>query len=322
MKPKVLIGGITLLAVLITGYFYLDNMLFDGVKPRPVRENGIRATFFAKEGISKQPTVVLMGGGDYWGQEFAKAGYASLGLPYYRQEGLPPLLEEIPLEYVADAIAWLREQPEVDSDKIIVMGASRNAELALVAASYLPELIHGVIAYAPSSVSWSNTIHAFNSDEIKPTWTYKGKPVPFIPMPKLAGGEAASVETLPYWQKGLADSNAVAQASIRVEDIHGPILLFSGLADEVWPAASMSDRMEERISNSAFPYEFENIQYEDAGHLISGNPNHLATTRQGSMAIAGKNYTYNFGGTAEGDMAAQKDAYARVFIFLSGLRDG
>ena len=296
---------------MIAGYFYIDSILFDGVKPKSINDNGFKSTYFSKDDIENQPAIVLIGGGnwgDYWGQEFAKANYAGLSLPYYGQEGLPELMEEIPLEYFKRAIGWLKEQPEVNPDKIIVMGASRNAELALLIASYYPETVHGVIAYSPSSVSWSNTVLPFNSDSIKPSWNFRNRPVPFIPMAKLKGGESDTIETLTYWTEALLDSTAVFKASIQVENISGPILLFSGLDDEVWPSAMMSDMIENRIKNSHFNFEVENIQYENAGHLISGNPNNPSSIRNGKMMIDGKSYDFDFGGTEDGDMAAQKDA--------------
>ncbi|MEM7372455.1 MAG: acyl-CoA thioester hydrolase/BAAT C-terminal domain-containing protein [Bacteroidota bacterium] len=321
-KSKILIGSIAVLAALIAGYVYLDSILFDGVKPRSINDDGFQASFFAKGDIENQAAIVLIGGGnwgDYWGQEFAKANYVGLSLPYTRQEGLPELPEDIPLEYFQKAMDWLKQQPEVNPDKIVVMGASRNAELALLLASYYPETVHGVIAYSPSSVSWSNTVFPFNSDEVKPSWTIDNQAVPFIPMQKIKGPRSSTVETLPYWQKGLSDSSAVREASIQVEHIHGPILLFSGLEDEVWPSAMMSDMIETRIKNNPFEFEIENIQYEHAGHLISGNPNNPSSMRQGNMMIDGNSYDFNFGGTEEGDMAAQKDASRRIFQFLSKL---
>ena len=308
----------------MAGYFYIDSILFDGVKPKYISGNGLRATFFANDDAENRPTIVLIGGGDwgdYWGQEFAKANYVGLSLPFYRQEGLPELMEEISLEYFEKAINWLREQPEVNPDEIIVMGASRNAELALLVASYFPETVHGVIAYSPSSVSWSNTVLPFNSDSIKPSWTFENKPVSFIPMAKLKGGESDKIETLTYWTEALLDSNAVKKAAIQVEKIRGPILLFSGLDDKVWPSAMMSDMIAHRLKISHFNFDVENIKYENAGHLISGNPNNPSSVRTGKMTIDGRSYNFDFGGTAAGDMAAQKDASTRVFRFLSKLKN-
>lgn len=316
-KKVISIGGLALV-LLVAGYLYLDSILFDGVKPEPISVDDLVATFYAKKDVPVQTAIILIGGGvwgDYWGQELAKANYAGLSLTYYRAPGLPELPEEIPLEYFKKAVDWLKA--EVDPEKIILMGASRNAELALLVASYYPESIQGVIAYSPSSVSWSNTVMPFNSDEIKPSWTIQNAPVPFIPMPKLRVGESDTIQTLSYWKQGLSDTITVNQALIQVEKINGPVLLLSGLDDAVWPSAGMSDMIEERLMHHSFAFEVENIQYENSGHLISGNPNNLETTRYREMMIDGRSYVYGFGGTADGDMTAKQDAARRVFDFLS-----
>lgn len=321
-KIKVITGSAAILAVLIFGYFWLDHILFDGVKPKYVSENGFRATFFSNKNTKNRPTIILIGGGhwgDFWGQEFAKSNYVGLSLPYHRKEGLPQLAEEIPLEYFEKAVLWLKDQAEVNPNKIIVMGASRNAELALLIASFFPNIIHGVIAFNPSSVSWSNTVLPFNSDSLKPSWTFKNQPIPYIAMDKLKGTSSSTIETLSYWKKGLSDSAAVFNAAIKVENINGAILLLSGADDEVWPSAMMSDMIEKRIKMNNFNFEFENIKYGNAGHLISSNPNNPSLMRQGKMEIEGKSYDFNFGGTESGDMEAQKDAAQRVFKFLSKL---
>ncbi len=323
-KFKIIAVSIAILVLLIAGYFYLDHILFDGVKPKYVSENGFKATFFANKDTQNKPTIILIGGrnwGDYWGQEFAKSNYVGLSLPYYREEGLPQLMEEIPLEYFEKAVLWLKEQPEVNPNKIIVMGASRNAELALLIASFFPKNIHGVIAYSPSSVSWSNTVLPFNSDSVKPSWTFENQPVPYVAMDKIKGTPTSTIETLTYWKNGLSDSVAVSNASIKVENINGPILLLSGVEDEVWPSSIMSDMIENRIKMNNFHFDFENIKYENAGHLISSNPNNPSSIRQGKMDIGGKSYDFNFGGTESGDMEAQKDAAKRVLKFLSKLEN-
>ena len=321
---KKLRNSILILSILTIGYFFADTILFNGIKPVLIKDVGFRASFFAKKTTKDKATIVLVGGGDwgaYWGQELAKANYVSLSLPYHREKGLPALPEEIPLEYFEKAFRWLKNQPQVNPNKIIVMGASRNAELALILASYYPELVEGVIAYSPSSVSWSNTVLPFNSDLMKPSWTFENKPIPYIPMDKLQGGNQEMIETLNYWKQGLTDTVAVKKASIQVEKINGSILLFSGLDDNVWPSAMMSDQIEARLKNSSFKYEIQNIQYKNAGHLISGNPNHTQTNRQGEMWIDKTSYRFNYGGTTTGDQAAQKDASKRVLEFLSMLKE-
>lgn len=147
-------------------------MLFNGMKPKAINETGFQANYFFKEAIQSKTTVVLIGGGqwgDYWAQEFANKEMVGLSLPYTRKEGLPKLLEEINLEYFETAIKWLGKQKSVNPEKIIAMGASRNVELALVIASTFPEIVSGVVAYSPRSISWSNTVLPYNSNQLKPS---------------------------------------------------------------------------------------------------------------------------------------------------------
>ena len=46
-KIKFIIVSVAIVALLIVGYFWLDNILFDGVKPKYVSENGFSATLFS-----------------------------------------------------------------------------------------------------------------------------------------------------------------------------------------------------------------------------------------------------------------------------------
>lgn len=309
-------------AVLAGGYLVLDNLLYDGIAPTSVNTDGFQGTYFAQDGTHNQPGVMLLGGGqwgDYWAQELAKAGYPGLSLPYSNREGLPPLPEEIPIEYFERAINWFQDQPAVDPNKVIIMGASRNAELALVVASTLNRRVSGAIAYCPSSVSWSNTVLPYNSDEVKPSWTYRGQAIPFVPMPKLKAPDSGKLETLSYWRS--ADSAAVAQAAIPVEQIKGPILLLSGSDDQVWPSAEMAEHLTRRaLASPSYTHTITNKIWDDAGHMISGDPNSPSNVRQGTMVIDGESYAYDFGGTEQGDAIAKQQAADEVWRFLNNLR--
>jgi dienelactone hydrolase len=235
------------------------------------------------------------------------------------REGLPEIMENIPLEYFERAIEWLQKQPQVDPDKIIVMGASRNAELSLLLASTFANQIKGVIAYAPGSVVWSNTVMPYSSTSVKPSWTYKQQAIPFISMGKITVPDSSAIQTLAYWEKGLADTPQVATASIRVEQIQGPVLLLTGKDDKVWPSSLMSDMIENRLREHNFRFNFQNIQYPDAGHLISSDLDRASLTQKGQMVIDSKKYEYDNGGTAEGDSYAKTDARKKVLAFISKL---
>jgi hypothetical protein len=69
------------------------------------------------------------------------------------------------------------------------------------------------------------------------------------------------------------------KAAIRVEDINGPILLFSGLDDKIWPSSEMANSIEQRLVENNFSFHIQNIQYKDAGCQISGNPDNDADVR-------------------------------------------
>lgn len=165
----------------------------------PVREEGLVGKLFAPPGDSLPVVLVVTGsdGGFGWAGTvaplLASYGYAALALAYFDyqgMEGLPTSLEEIPLEYFERAIAWMGKQPQVDTNKLAVVGVSKGGELALLLGSTFPE-IRSVVAYVPSGVVWQSfTIGA--SDAPRSSWSYQGKPLPFVPF--LEG-------TRPGWRK-------------------------------------------------------------------------------------------------------------------------
>ena len=82
----------------------------------------------------------------------------------------------------------------------------------------------------------------------------------------------------------------------------------------------MSDMIEDRLKENNLKFRYENIQYKNAGHSISGNPDAISTVRKGEIIINGKTYEFAFGGTPEGDNQAQVDAKRRVLAFLSNIK--
>lgn len=142
----------------------------------------------------RHPAVVLIGGSEggnsglYDAALLASHGFAALALAYFGDPGLPATLNDIPLEYFARAARLLAAQPGVDPAHLVVRGGSRGSEAALLLAQNYPDLIHGVILYAPSAVAnigfphggtaWTNHSHA-----IRP---YSRIPVDHVNGPVLA----------------------------------------------------------------------------------------------------------------------------------------
>src|SRR2546427_2680401 len=110
-------------------------------------------------------------------RDLAQAGYPVLAPAYFRdREGNPPELEQkqlrnVPLEYIFKALDWLEARPEVCADRIVLMGESRGAELALMIGSLRPD-VAGVIAYSPQELRWG----AVGGGD--PAWALHGHPLP------------------------------------------------------------------------------------------------------------------------------------------------
>jgi dienelactone hydrolase len=108
----------------------------------------------------------------------------------------------------------------------------------------------------------------------------------------------------------------VERAAIPVERTEGPVLLFSGRDDQVWPSARLAEISMERLSRYEHPYPYEHVCYREARHLISLP--YLPTTSQRTCRSA-EEHEPIFGGTPEADAAASADSWTRTLIFLAKL---
>src|SRR5512137_333192 len=151
-----------------------------------VCSDGIAGRFFGPAGQPRGAVIVLggSGGGIGWSGEVAAQlaveGYAALALAYFRWPGLAKHLAGIRLEYVAEAIRWMQVEVLGATRSVALVGASRGAELALLAASTFSE-VGAVIAVAPSSVLWGPD-WGFGSSG-RAAWTYRGQALPGMTPP-------------------------------------------------------------------------------------------------------------------------------------------
>lgn len=275
----------------------------------------------------KRPAVIILSGSG-GGFDLDKAavlsrhGFAALALAYFGAPPLPAWLHRIPLEYIESAVAWLAEQPEIDSTRIGALGVSRGAELALLAASRFP-VIRALVCYAPSSVTWDSGGREKNSGESIPAWTWRGEPVPSVPLPVrrfmwrcafpvLALRRPVMFRNL--FRAGMRDRQAIKRAAIPVEQISGPILLVSGGDDHVWPAEEMAHSILDRLQKYKFQHQVEHLHYPAAGHLLRYP--HLPTTARESGHQHLHGARFSFGGTPQADAEAQTDAWRRAIKFL------
>jgi dienelactone hydrolase len=255
--------------------------------------------------------VILLGGSE-GGLDEARAtllashGYAALTLAYFGVEGVPSELVNIPVEYPLHAVKWLQARPEIDGARIAVIGGSRGAELALLAAAQSPE-IKSVIAMSPSNVVWGGISKSPELRGSVSAWTYEGKPLPFL------SAKATPELMQEFYAKGalhsglydylFSDRDAVKQATIPIERIRGSVLLISGAEDRVWGSPIMAQKIMERAMQFNRADSFTSLSYDGAGHNI----------REPYRPTHGQ---ARLGGTAEAHARAEQDSWQKMLAFL------
>lgn len=244
--------------------------------------------YYPVEEEEKDVAIIIIGGSgggipvSYHNLEITK-GCPVMLLGYYKTPNTPTDLVEIDLEYFNLALKMFKTLDSVKDKKIVVIGTSRGGELALLWASVNPE-INGVVGIVPSSVVFQADGGALTS-----SWALNGEPLPFVRY------------TSYDYSITLDQAKNIDEASIKVENINGAILLFSGVQDPVWPSFRMSNEMINRLNQQGFKHYYDHISYEDAGHSF--------------------NEDYMMGGSYDGNKAARLDSAEKIIEFINKLNN-
>ena len=134
----------------------------------------------------------------------------------------------------ARACDWLRAQDGVDDLPPCVVGSSRGGELALLAASLLPDRVGPVASLVGSGVPGGRV--GPGTDVLEPAWSLRRR----------AGAPSWRGRGRP--RRLLDDADMVAAAEIAVERATGPVLLLSGEDD-----AHVAERAAQRGSPRRAP---------------------------------------------------------------------
>jgi len=290
------------------------------IKKTDIRENGLVGTLFVPQSVHPLPVIITLGGSDGGLSEnraklLAANGFAVFALGYFRVEGLPSNLQDIPLEYFEKAFAWLKNQPDIDTSHVGLYGVSRGAELSLILGSFFPDSLQAIAAVVPSSVVYGGL-----SETPVNAWIYKGRPIlPFAPFTQTdftdGQGQTAlnPASTRQSFLESMKDRQAYAAAGIPVEKIRCPILLVSGGDDQMWPSDIYTDQIIERLTKANSPIICRHLHYPDAGHGIN-IPN---------LPIPGPAYYhpvaklwFSFGGTRAADARASADSWKKIVAFF------
>ena len=242
-----------------------------------VDEPHVVGSFILPEGSGPFPGVVALSGSGggvprWWGDLLAPRGIAVLAAAFFGVEPLPSALCEIPVETVAAAGEWLRGRPEIRDGRVGLIGGSKGAELALLAASTYPEAFGPVAALAPQSVAWFGVdlTGGVADASARSSWTLGGDPVPFVPPVPGVDFERTErgLRSVGIYAAALEQADAVAAATIPVERATGPLLLLSGGDDGACPATLMARMIVERMAAHGRGADVRHLDSPRCGHLI------------------------------------------------------
>jgi len=267
MRRVLKIVGLSFLAIVLI-MFYLGWRT-----PSLSANHGKMDTHLYLSDSASQPLVVAFGGGSGgidWERNYLKdtrnqflaRGFAVLAIGYFKTDQSPSSLDRISLNAISDTILHIASRyPQIDTSRIILMGASKGGELVLNLASRFAHF-KGVIALSTSHVSFPALTIASNTS----SWQFNDQEVPYIPAPLKIIGPALRGDLYSAFAMMLEDEKAVALAEIEVEKINGPILILSGTRDDQWPATKMSQQIINRLAKKNFKYSYQHLPFE-GGHI-------------------------------------------------------
>jgi dienelactone hydrolase len=218
--------------------------------------------FLPPPGTPRHAGVLVFGGAEggmsqvYGAALLAAHGFPALTVAYFDWTGLPPALDDIPLEYFETAGKILARQPQVDPAHVLAMGYSRGSEAALLLADDFPALFHGAVVYSPSS-----EVNAAGDDQSRDAWSLGPK--------------------------------GIDPGPIDVSHISGPVLAVAGDQDSIWGSASSANTIILQLSVDHSHFRDQALIYQDAGHGVGMQPYqpagdttllNLGGTRAGNVA--------------------------------------
>jgi dienelactone hydrolase len=180
------------------------------------------------------PAMLFLGGSGGGNQlselakHYAAQGFVTLSLCYFGCPGRPSALAQIPLEYVLSAVGYLHDLPEVDPASVNVYGISRGAELALLIGSHTTD-VRGVVSVYGAPWVFGAVAPANGCG-----WTLNGACVP-------------------------------VGTPIAVQQIRGPVLLFHGQFDALWPMA-YSEQISAELDSALHPHSL--VVFPNVGHAF------------------------------------------------------
>ncbi|AZW31420.1 acyl-CoA thioester hydrolase/BAAT N-terminal domain protein [Bordetella bronchiseptica GA96-01] len=307
----------------------VQEFLAEGVRHQAVRAQAggmsLSGELYTPPGPGPHPAVIYMNGSSGGVNApraalFAARGYQCLALGIFNYEGRPQYLNDMPLEYLEQALRWVRDTQNPRNGFVAISGISRGGEMSLLAASHFPELVSAMVAYVPSPVMHGVvSAGAPGTGRDAQVWTLGGKPLPHLWQDNAtADWEAAYASDPPYRQthafmSASRDARAFERARIPIERYRGPLMLISASDDGFWPSTAYSEIVV-RQRQAAWPARpAEHYVCRGAGHHVH-YPNLPATLISKPHAMSG--LLLDAGGTPPANAHGNAGSYRAMLDFL------
>ena len=299
-------------------------MMADGIRREVIEKDGIFGTLFMPESGKKLPLIIQLNGSNGGTDEglaavLASHGFAVITLAYFNYATLPKVMDNIPLEYFGKAIRYLQSRPEIDGDKIGIVGISFGGLLSLLVPSLYPQ-IRACAPNVPSGILFGGAGVDYNKP-ISP-FSWQGKSLPIVPRPsdtnewmkaQMAKNGAIDL-TQNHWNAlKAASKEQIEAATIKVENINGPVMLISGGDDRQWPSTELSDMVVKRLKDKGFAHKVIHLAYENAGHGLF-QPYYTFIPSRFTHPVDGN--TYLLGGTHKANICAIEDYWPKMIAFF------
>ena len=248
-----------------------------------VNSDGFNGAWYPATAQSNRGLIIMLG-------DSAEDRMAKTGAKWLNEQGIHVMAmspdkkdyghHNYPLERFDNAIAFMKAH---GCDKLGVVGASTTGMLALLAASYYPELSLTIAISPPDFVMEGFYCDGKDGMAERPgdnesSVSWQGQPLPYLPY---------AYRHPEYWQKIQEESKAggdkVASRKmfdeserrhpiqederIKVENIHGRIIFIGGEDDVLWDTCKYIRRMAERLKALPHDCTFESWIYEHGTHF-------------------------------------------------------
>ncbi len=256
-----------------------------GLREVSVAEPGVVGAYAAPTDGGRRPAILLLHGSEggdttsarQLARRFAERGFAAfaivyVGYPYVQSyAGVPSAFANVPIELLDGARAWMGKQPDADTSRTVLWGASKGAEFALVAASRRTWPA-AVVACVPSDVVWSGFGAPAPEGAVLSSWSDAGTPLPAIAYDRyeeVFSGRASARQVHDRSRSASPDAGRLAR--IPVEAIRAPLLLLGSDADDVWASGPMARQIKSTMSSAGRGAQVTLETYPAAAHGICGD---------------------------------------------------